>query len=81
MFQPPIYDLPNFRSFINGMPTIVEKLWQVTLSDVNSKLDIVNILTRIVYNPEMLPSIWDQSVESANQKLTGKNLRTVDQEC
>ncbi|OLS20827.1 MAG: hypothetical protein HeimC3_38900 [Candidatus Heimdallarchaeota archaeon LC_3] len=78
MFQPPIHDMSIFQMFIKGLHGSVEKLWNLIRKDPNSKVDMVNILTKVTLNPELIFQLYQQSLLTASHKLSGKELTTID---
>jgi hypothetical protein len=78
MFQPPVNNIDTFSRLIKGISTSIEKLWNLTRTDPTSKVDMVNILTKITYKPDLIFQLYQQSCDAASQKLSGKELSSVD---
>ncbi|MHA1989535.1 MAG: hypothetical protein ACW98A_01130 [Candidatus Hodarchaeales archaeon] len=78
MFQPPINDIHIFSRLIKGISNSIGKLWNLTRTDPTSKVDMVNILTKITYKPALIFQLYQQSCDAASHKLSGKELSAVD---
>ncbi|MFW9929665.1 MAG: hypothetical protein ACFFD1_09760, partial [Candidatus Thorarchaeota archaeon] len=68
LFQPPI-NLDVFQNFIKIFPSIREKLWILVRTDSSSKVDMVNLLIRVNYEPKIIEDMFNQALISASRKL------------